>query len=818
MRLFAVLLLLAVLIAPALAYECYGDVLAGTGAIIWWTFDDADIGGGATDVCGGQTNGSNSAGVNTGAAGKFGEAYDYTGTGAVNPGQHATYNAASTEPDFHSDQNFSWSFWVNPDGDPNTNYFPGAVAYDGTTTYSLSYDTAVKNRFSCQINQAGNVATAAGAATAGAGKWTHIACVWHENNKTVSLFTNGPWTSSGQNNAINGNLYTANTRFSAGAGWQHSVTDWRYGLNGKMDEFAVFNHTLTASQVSRLYTDNEVNAAACAAPTLTLTAPADGSYVNTNQTYNATLTYYTCNGAAHNVTLYVNGTYKAMNTTALVNGTISIPWTFDAGDGAYVWGMYVSNSTTRWAAGNNNFTVYYDTTDPVANWTISSTAPYMVYDTLQFNDTSTDALGSVVDWNWTFGDGNSSVAQNATNTFVYPGQYEVCLTVEDDAGNSDQHCVNVTVNGFAIDVWNEKTLAAIPNWSATISNSTVSYTYGPENNTWVWDNFTGIPTGSVTIVVSATGYVLRTYYAVYNVGSYIYLDAYLLDSASGVYPVFIVREAAEYTPIEGAILTFSKSISGAWETVGQATADATGTAQVYLNPDTTYRLVITFTGCTTYTTTAFTPISTTYVITLDCGSTASYISVDDILYMEIYPTTTNAIPWDGTITFVCNDPWSNVDWYNMTIVHTNGTLLFTQNGTSAACGIIEEDVDNLGTTNHTEFIVYGYVYRNGQLYQTHRIYGITASLVGGFGGAMYDMRPDLDANVPGFGSDWTYLLALFLVGGVTIGASMYVGWGAGLLGAVALALMVAIEWVHPYIAILAVVAMFGVYATRRWDR
>ena len=705
--------------------------------------------------------------------------------------------------------NYTIMGWFNTNVN-NTDY--PYVIYKGQSGTNGQYrcymgSGGFAGKFTCQ--HSGGFASISGVNT---NTWYWFAFVQSGANCTIYQYSGGN-VNIAESDATCSPPAADNYNTYIGYGWTGANL---HAWNGEIDELVILDHSASISEMTQHHDYNQL--IDCAAPTLTLTAPATGTYVNTNQTYNATLNYPGCNGAVQNVTLYVNGTYKAMNTTALVNGTISIPWNFDAGDGAYVWGMYVSNSTTRWAAGNNNFTVYYDTTAPVANWTISSTAPYMVYDTLQFNDTSTDALGSVVDWNWTFGDGNSSVAQNATNTFVYPGQYEVCLTVEDDAGNSDQHCENITVNGFAIDVWNEKTLAAIPNWSATISNSTVSYTYGPENNTWVWDNFTGIPTGSVTIVVSATGYVLRTYYAVYNVGSYIYLDAYLLDSASGVYPVFIVREAAEYTPIEGAILTFSKSISGAWETVGQATADATGTAQVYLNPDTTYRLVITFTGCTTYTTTAFTPISTTYVITLDCGSAVSYISVDDILYMEIYPTTTNAIPWDGTITFVCNDPWSNVDWYNMTIVHENGTVLFTQNGTSAACGIIEEDVDNLGTTNHTEFIVYGYVYRNGQLYQTHRIYGITASLVGGFGGAMYDMRPDLDANVPGFGSDWTYLLALFIVGGVTIGASMYVGWGAGLLGAVALALMVAIEWVHPYIAILAVVAMFGVYATRRWDR
>lgn len=69
---------------------------------------------------------------------------------------------------------------------------------------------------------------------------------------------------------------------------------------------------------------------------------------------------------------------------------------------------------------------------PVADFTFDE-ACYGV--AVPFTDASTmSGGGSIVSWDWDFGDGNTSVLQNPSNTFASPGTYTVSLTVTSDLG------------------------------------------------------------------------------------------------------------------------------------------------------------------------------------------------------------------------------------------------------------------------------------------------------------------------------------------------------------------------------------------------
>jgi large repetitive protein len=54
-----------------------------------------------------------------------------------------------------------------------------------------------------------------------------------------------------------------------------------------------------------------------------------------------------------------------------------------------------------------------------------------------FVDRSTDGDGSVVSWQWSFGDGGSSTERNPTHDYADEGSYEVLLMVTDDDGAAD---------------------------------------------------------------------------------------------------------------------------------------------------------------------------------------------------------------------------------------------------------------------------------------------------------------------------------------------------------------------------------------------
>ncbi|GEM_PF-2473442 len=65
--------------------------------------------------------------------------------------------------------------------------------------------------------------------------------------------------------------------------------------------------------------------------------------------------------------------------------------------------------------------------------------------TAAFSDKSTDPDGQIVQWQWLFGDGESSDVQNTNHIFASAGEYQVTLTVTDNEGarNSQTTFINV---------------------------------------------------------------------------------------------------------------------------------------------------------------------------------------------------------------------------------------------------------------------------------------------------------------------------------------------------------------------------------------
>jgi len=81
---------------------------------------------------------------------------------------------------------------------------------------------------------------------------------------------------------------------------------------------------------------------------------------------------------------------------------------------------------------------------PIADFAFSPSNPSTA-DTVQFTDASTDPDGTVVSWDWDFGDGGTSTLKNPSYSFSDDGTFTVILTVTDDDGGTDIYSDTITV-------------------------------------------------------------------------------------------------------------------------------------------------------------------------------------------------------------------------------------------------------------------------------------------------------------------------------------------------------------------------------------
>jgi subtilisin len=127
----------------------------------------------------------------------------------------------------------------------------------------------------------------------------------------------------------------------------------------------------------------------------------------------------------------------------------NLNWTDDSGDGIKERLLDVSNSTIfnpvlipGGGGGQNQ--------PPTANFTYTTSGLIA-----SFTDTSTDSDGNIASWNWNFGDGGTSMAQNPSHTYAADSTYTVSLTVTDDDGTTGYTSQSVTVSsggGFTLSV------------------------------------------------------------------------------------------------------------------------------------------------------------------------------------------------------------------------------------------------------------------------------------------------------------------------------------------------------------------------------
>lgn len=125
-------------------------------------------------------------------------------------------------------------------------------------------------------------------------------------------------------------------------------------------------------------------------------------------------------------------------------------WEWDFGDGTksfernpfhayYTFGSYTVSLTVRTDVGADDTLTETDfitvgAEPPAADFVMSDVRPYR-WETISFYDRSDPGTGPITKWQWDFGDGETSLGQNVSHTFMDARTYTITLTVTTPTGS-----------------------------------------------------------------------------------------------------------------------------------------------------------------------------------------------------------------------------------------------------------------------------------------------------------------------------------------------------------------------------------------------
>ena len=202
--------------------------------------------------------------------------------------------------------------------------------------------------------------------------------------------------------------------------------------------------------------------------------------------------------------------------------------------------------------------------------------------TVDFTDNSSDSDGTITDWLWDFGDGNTSTNQHPSHTYAANGTYNVSLTVTDDMGDTDTADQDVTVDdGTSAGSMYVSSISSVlvrsgGSGHADATIVILSETGNPVEGATVTGTFGGDTSGSDTQVTDANGEVI--------------LESDSFSSRPAVVEVCVdnvTHATYTYDPALNTDASFACSASASQHTLGDdlhmQTASLPGSYQLHTN-------------------------------------------------------------------------------------------------------------------------------------------------------------------------------------------------------------------------------------------
>lgn len=154
------------------------------------------------------------------------------------------------------------------------------------------------------------------------------------------------------------------------------------------------------------------------------------------------------------VTAWVDGEAKSTIVTD-TDGGFGGPGTFDdklvVREGAnesvrFTVGGVATDTTVTWESGDHRQLSLSVTDDAAPTAAVSAPDSADVDASVSFDAGDSTDDGQIVQYEWSFGDGETATGETVSHAFGSPGQHEVTLTVTDMAGNSKETTVSLAVS------------------------------------------------------------------------------------------------------------------------------------------------------------------------------------------------------------------------------------------------------------------------------------------------------------------------------------------------------------------------------------
>ncbi len=643
---------------------------------------------------------------------------------------------------------YLWSYSDNSDSDPEIlmRYNTGTLKVFGNTPYSFALDSLVTP----EVNE-----------------WSFI--VFTMNSTTASLWVNNTLTAT--------DTSIGHSTASGGVFHRIGYGNTGHSFNGTMDEFGLWNRTLTPTEITTLWnTGLGMTYDATPAMNVTLNSPTNNSAQSFGDNVTFNITSESASTSLINITLYINDILnETRDISGLTNETI---FTKRLSPGSYNWSVYAcddfecNQSETRFfnliPFKENSQTFNATTTETslesfIINVTYISSDWNSLTTILNYNKTnytgtqtgigdniiftrilnipSFNSITSVIPFNWflTFTNNTGSFLYESANytQTITPINFSFCNSTQTPFINFSTFSATnpfPVINATFKVAWRITAIGG----SGTAFNTSFE-DISETNSSWAFcfEDESSSYSISAAIEIDGTDYSKNYYYLndyiINNVTSNI--DLYLLNDSLATATVLKVRDAVQ-SPLSDVYISiqFYDVGTDTFYTVGIARTSSQGEDLVYLNwYDSLYKFILVRNGTTVKSTDPYKITETPQIFDVIFDTPYDFQKFEDFEYSLIFNNNTN----NFVLTFV--KPSGDVEAGCLRVIKRNQTNDYTICKTCETSSSATVYCNIAGQGNGTFIATF---YATGSL----KIIDSISTLIG-IAGSVYEEIGNLDGTV-----------------------------------------------------------------------